>query len=628
MSGIVGIIKPEGIPFTDLQKMAATINHRGKSKETTCISLNGSISYFEDPLINDFSDARAIIGVKQLSDNERNKIFHSNYIAAKNLIVLADSQLYNYSELRKKIETKGYQFRTDSENELIAYYYHEYGINFTEFLNGAWAIVIIDPDKRKIYFSRDRFGIKPLYIYSKSGITAFSSEIKAFHGLQKLNFNLSQSDLIRHFQSGKLENENRTLLENIEQLAPSTTTELDYLSFQLAGNKYYTIEDQLSNISPENTPESFIHDYKESLIRALDLRLINRVNTGATLSGGMDSSSLAYIMSNYCKVPLITITAYYNEADYNELPYATKVLSTLQDVQPISIIPDSADLWKNIDRIAWQQDLPFESTSIMVQWQLMKIAQENHINTLISGTGADGPLGGFKLSAGYYLLTLLARCKFAKLTKESINLKFNRKINPYHELSRAFFNSLPKKYHSLLRRNIKMMPHLIREDYNTVFPHEEKNSLKIVSFNDYCIRGIRGGLQKLLRYEDRNSATFGINAITPFLDHTLVEKTLSLPIEWRFRDGFSKYILRKSFENELPDEIIWRKSKIGFATPQKYWVKQLSSDLISFINQTTMPDALDKEKVKKFCLSCIEDNTNNQELWKTIIFLKWYSVYF
>jgi asparagine synthase (glutamine-hydrolysing) len=216
----------------------------------------------------------------------------------------------------------------------------------------------------------------------------------------------------------------------------------------------------------------------------------------------------------------------------------------------------------------------------------MKLAGSQNIKVILDGQGADEILCGYPQFVGAKLLDLLLKFKILRFGKTLVELNKNYNTsNPYVDLGRAFFHTLPKSLKKRIYKGNRLSPQLIKSDYSNQISHLNFPERICTNIRDTSVNQVIYNLHDLLRYEDRNSMAFSIESRVPFLDHRVVEFAINLPDSIKIKEGWTKYILRMIIDKKLPDSLVWRKEKKGFITPERTWFRELSKEIKEYAHQ-------------------------------------------
>lgn len=491
-------------------------------------------------------------------------------------VIVHNGELYNYIELRKTLERKGYVFQSHSDTEVIAAAYDAYGHGCLKKFDGAFAFAIWDCKKDCLFAARDRFGEKPFFFYSDTEQILFASELKALWkaGVAK---EVNEAMLYNFLTIGYTSNPGdpqETFYKNCYKLPAAS-----FLQYSLATNRlhietYWQLEIVENNsITESQAIEQFNNLFSDSVQK----RLRSDVAIGTSLSGGLDSSALVaqcagQAASQYSHKCFTAVFPYFEK---DEQHFAGQV-ATQFGLQHFKIPITENDLLQSMDAVAYHQEEPFGSSSVVAQYKMYQTAKSEGVTVLLDGQGADEILAGYDKYYTWYWQQLYRQ----KMLEKSGELKAARDMGILKSFGAAHKAAalLPQFAASMLQtvraRKAAGNPYL-----NPDFSFANKRNLY---YNLPATPDLNGalyfntvvhGLEELLRYADRNSMAHGVEVRLPFLQYQLVEALFSLPPHFKIQYGWTKWLLRKSIEKDLPQNIVWRKEKVGFEPPQKTWMQ-------------------------------------------------------
>ncbi len=528
-----------------------------------------------------------------------------------------NGEIYNYLEIKQELEQEGYTFYSHTDTEVILAAYDKWGKECVHKFNGMWAFALFDKEKNILFCSRDRFGIKPFYYTDTSEIFAFGSEIKqllSFHPKKTVNTDI----LTDYLMYGLEEHTDETFFTGIKRLKPSHN-----LTYDLARHTY-TIEPYFS-LTPDTNMDSLSEEQSISTLHtvlnnAILLRLRSDVRVGACLSGGLDSSSIVAIASHQyfqkTKERFMAIHAKSIEYKTDESQYAQLVADHC-NLTLIVTEPSLEAITKIIDEVVYTQEEPFGGPSIIMQYFVMKTAKEHNCIVMLDGQGADEILFGYESYYVFYFASLLKNGKFYRYLSELINLK-NFKLSKFQILRSSlitlFRNELSKLEMIFRKKALPFIVPIRRKRLDPLF--------EFTSFRDFQIREVTtSNLPHLLRYEDKNSMRHGVETRLPFVDYHVVQTAISINNHLKFKNGYLKYILRKTVQMLLPDAIVWRTDKFGFEAPTDTWIKIHRLEMIqTILGSTLLHSVLNLEKTS------FENNTLLWRLYNVAVWEKIYEV--
>lgn len=498
-----------------------------------------------------------------------------------------NGEIFNHIELRAELETLGHRFVSHSDTEVLLAAYAQWQEACLPRFNGMFAFVVLDRRERKIFAARDRFGVKPLYYrVSPAGQLAFASEIKQFGELPDWRGKLNHQRGYDFLVWGLSEHTGETMFEGVRQLrgGEAVSASLDDLRAgrHLDGLPVYAWY-KLNPAVWDGNFETAAAQFRELLIDAVRLRLRSDVPVGSCLSGGLDSSAIVCLVHGLLKGQgggkQQTVTAYSETMPYDERPYAREVIAAT-GVTSHFVCPDLNGLFDDLGRIAWHQDEPFSSTSIYAQWKVFELAGAQGIKVMLDGQGADEALGGYPVFWGARLAGLCRGMHFGALISEVDGLRAVHGHTPISSLRQMLSSLVPSAWIDLMRNvtSSREKPLWLHCEHLRALPgnpfHDPGQPARGTVAALSRAQLTRTNLPMLLHWEDRNSMAHSVEARVPFLDYRLVEMALSFPDEYKLSQGWTKRILRESLRGILPESIRRRRDKIGFETPELYWMRQ------------------------------------------------------
>jgi asparagine synthase (glutamine-hydrolysing) len=537
-----------------IRSMTDAVAHRGP---------DGEGHYVEGPL----ALGHRRLAILDLSDDGRQPMHSSD----GRFVIVFNGEIYNYIELARELAGLGHRFHSRTDTEVILAAYAQWGADCVARFNGMWSFAIHDRANARLFCSRDRFGVKPFYYADTPAAFAFGSEIRQL--LPFLPRVAANRRILTDFiATATADHTEETFYEGVVKLPAGHNLEYDLGSGRFAVSRYYELRPRpgIASLSADGAIEA----YREVLTDAVRLRLRSDVLVGTCLSGGLDSSSVATIAAGLY-TPLAgrafsAITAVSEQKETNESGYA-RMVAAHGGMNWLTVQPTYRDFADSLPDVVRVQEEPFASTSLTMQYFVMKTARANGITVLLDGQGGDETLLGYeRYYAAYLARTLRSEGPGAFLQalrdtqSNNANMGFGN-IAKYlvGGRSSAARYAMYRRRHRYLRELPPAPPH-IRAYAAACWDDFSLQSLEIRSTN----------LPLLLRYEDRNSMAHAIEARLPFLDYRAVETALSLPGRYKMHEGWSKWVLRKAMAGRMPDEIVWRRNKLAFEAPEDLWLGQ------------------------------------------------------
>ncbi len=547
-----------------VNKMISCMHHRGPDT-------NGSWS---DDLISMGHNRLSII---DLSDNGNQPMHRGDWVITYN------GELYNYLEIRNELKDRyNAHFMTQSDTEVILAAWETWGKMALNKFRGMWAFAIYNKKSHELYLCRDRFGIKPLYYYDLNGYFVFASEIKAL--LEDVHIaRRAKLATVVDFLMGFNDHSEATFYENIYQIEPGCYMYYNLLNGSKEFQRYYDLSK--ATAGKTSTIEEFAECFEESVL----LHLRSDVSVGTCLSGGLDSSSIATLagrhMLDYNGKQFHAVTAQSEDPANDESEYAREVVENSSLIwHPVK--PSADDFLEHWHACQMFQEEPVGGPSIFMQFCVMQTAREAGLKVMLDGQGGDETLLGYERYYPPYFMDCIRRGRVFKASRAFIESVHNSKISFPTMIMYSGYFLLPWLRVLKNKRKWGAIPdEALAHGLNTLrsncHAYRSLRELQISEVTKYC-------MPALLKYEDRNSMAWSVEARVPFVDHKLIETAICLQPDDKINDGYTKWALRQTMNGRMPDSITWRKTKIGFAAPYKKWAEILNKDIKQKIAKSTI----------------------------------------
>ena len=562
MCGIAGIISLNKslVNTQSLKKMADTLVHRGPDDEGFFINQKATVGL-----------AHRRLSIIDLSDKAAQPMHYM-----QRYTIVYNGEIYNYKELKNTLQQKGYTFQNEGDTEVILAAFDFYKDECVIYFDGMFAFAIWDEETQILFCARDNFGEKPFYFYQQKDAIYFASEMKALWatGISK---NIDEGMVAAYLGVGQVQNprnKSQTFFKNIFALPAAHTISFSPHNNEYELKRYFDI-DKKTQIS--NSESNAVEKISELLQTSISRRLRSDVPIGTSLSGGIDSSTIAYFISQQNgNKNFKTFSAVFPGFEKDESILIDE-LSAQLNFENYKITPNAKEFVKDFGKIAYHQEEPFSSASIFAQYKVYELAAANNIKVLLDGQGADEVFAGYTKYIHWYLQEVLKNKPFDIFDKEkqflkSNNVAFNWSVKNYFATYLPSFaaNTLERKTAEKINKNTFLHKDLL-QDLNA------KNLIykpTVTKLNDILYHNtMELGLEELLRFADRNSMANGVEVRLPFLNKDLVQFVFSLPTNMKIAEGFTKNILRKTMNNKVPNNILWNPIKTGFEPPQKSWME-------------------------------------------------------
>tara|TARA_B110000003_G_scaffold269317_1_gene300174 strand:+ start:1948 stop:3759 length:1812 start_codon:yes stop_codon:yes gene_type:complete len=505
---------------------------------------------------------------------------------SERFVITFNGEIYNYIELKEKLIQAGINFKSNSDTEVLLHMYAQYGEDCLDQIDGMFAFAIWDKIKLELFCARDRFGEKPFYYNLSNGEFTFSSEIK---GLISSGVSNTQNEemVYNYLFYNKLHDSqdlSKTFYSQVKSLPPAHVLKFNSKN-ELITKKYW----RASSLSLTQTDLSFNEanlEFQKLFSSSLSKRLRSDVKLGASLSGGLDSSFTVSMINRVDPdIDFSTFSAKFPGFIKDESKFIDIVRSCI-DSSNYDCFPREDLITSKLSNVLHYQDEPILSPSILVQYDVMKLANENAVKVIIDGQGADEYLAGYTGFNDVFFKEMFIKSPwlFLKKYKEFLNFNKGNKIN---KSSKRILSTLVKSIvgnkslntlsqFSLGKRLSKNGTNSLKDYFNDNKKFKFKSNYVFQNL-DQCLRHslFNGDLQDLLRFADRNSMANSVETRLPFLNHELVDFVLSLPSEYKFKNGYTKALLREAMKDKLPNEIIFRKEKVGYETPKYNWQEMI-----------------------------------------------------
>ena len=618
MCGIAGIIHFDSsrpVSPEMIERMCDTIAHRGPDDFGHYVAGNVGIGMRRLSII-DLATGRQPI------TNEDGTIW-----------VVFNGEIYNYRELRTELESKGHEFRTTTDTEVLVHLFEELGENCVQRLRGMFAFAIWDARKRTLTLARDRLGIKPLYYAQTSEGLLFASELKALLVHPGISRDLDPQALAEYFTHlcvpGDL-----SIFKSVRKLSPAHL--LVYREGKLEARRYWQVQ---PNPDHSRTDGEWIEELRGHLRDAVDSHLVADVPVGAFLSGGLDSGALVALMAHASPEPIRTFTVGFATASgrFDERLPAKTIANRYSTLHHECLI--EADVADVLPRIAKAFDEPFADSSAIPNW-LVCHETARHIKVVLSGLGGDELFGGYpryvglELSKQYQRIGLPARSAIASLVRKlpdgNGSSYFSDRVKRFVAASEM---SLTDRYRSFIAA-FHDVREILHPDLHASLDLKNSQYNRIISALSICdaldlalFTDLYSYLpDDILTLTDRISMAHSLEVRVPFLDHKLVEFVAQIPARLKVRGFKNKILFRKAIAPWLPKQHL-RRPKQGFSVPMVAWLRgPLKSMLLDLTESKSWRESpwLDHAAVRRLVEEHISGKVNHEvRLWAIICFQEW-----
>jgi asparagine synthase (glutamine-hydrolysing) len=487
--------------------------------------------------------------------------------------IIFNGEIFNYPELRKELEGRGYTFKSSSDTEVLLNAYLEWKEECLGRLNGMWAFVILDKERNECFCARDRFGVKPLYCLETPERVMLASEVSAFIRSGLCQPAVNRTAVARYLYSGALDLDSSTFQEKIRAIEPGTWMSVDNQGNTRSG-RYWDLPRDVD----EEPDCAGLYELFDDAVR---VRMRSDVPVGVFLSGGLDSTSILCAAARQSRHDRPLSAYAFMSAEYDESRYINDTIGqTGAALVPVRI--DNDRLWDQLCNMADHQDGPVHTPSALIGYCLCELAAREGTKVILNGQGADETFAGYPSYFANYWQSLLGDMRFrvlaSQLKKYGLhhNLRTTTLIKKVVALFvRAQINRIqPYRRAAAARHRHRLRAHpLYARDLVGYLPkHRSRAGGR--GLGDALRRSVtRDPLPLYLRVEDRNSMAHSIEVRLPFMDHRLVSAVMRI-VDTRKLDAFwNKVLLRESMRGKIPESVRTRPDKMGFATPDADWIR-------------------------------------------------------
>lgn len=550
--------------------------------------------------------------------------------------IVFNGEIYNHCELRNELQHLGYTFSSDSDSEVLLTAWIHWRGECLNKLIGMFAFAVLDRQTQILTCVRDAFGIKPFF-YSNSDVGfRFASEITALLSILPVKPSLNEQGAYDYLVHSDYESTSSTFLKGVLHLLPGHLIQLDLTTTVLSEPKRWWTPNikERSDLSFSQASEMV----RERFLDNMRLHLRSDVPLGAALSGGLDSSAVVCAMRHIePNLPIHTFSFIATDSDMNEEHWVDRVNAHVSAI-PHKVHVTAQELATDLDDMIKSQGEPFCSTSIYAQYRVFKLAKEHGMTVTLDGQGADEMLAGYNGYPGQRLRSLVETGCISQAWDFLNEWSQWPGRNKLFALKALLGQLTEGKLYAGLRKlnGNQLCPTWLNErilqdigvslSYPNKIPEYNLRGRRVVE--ELAASLSQRGLRALLRHGDRNSMRFSIESRVPFLTTDLADLLLTLPEHFLIaQNGETKHVFRAAMRGIVPDDVLDRKDKIGFATPEKDWLMGMAPTIrnwlsvpidLPFINQSALLREFDQvvKGTKPF----------SWQVWRWVNFCRWYQL--
>lgn len=618
MCGIAGIVGVRGdsVDAATVHRMCQAIVHRGPDDEGI------------------YAQGSAALGMRRLSIIDLSGGHQPIHNEDQTVWVVFNGEIYNFQDLRQELEDRGHRFYTQSDTEVIVHLYEEMGADCVQKLRGMFAIALYDLKRESLLLARDRLGKKPLHYALSDGRILFGSEIKAILAAAPELAGISTEGLLQYFYFGYI-NDPLTVFREINKLPPGHL--LEYSDGKIEVRRYWDVP--ALGTRSAGSEEECLQELEWRLSEAVRIRLISDVPLGALLSGGVDSSIVVALMARACSGPVKTFSIGFRDESFDETRYA-RMVAERYGTDHHELVVD-AGIEQTLEFLSGMLEEPFGDSSMLPTFHVCRMARK-YVTVALSGDGGD------ELFAGYDRYAIAMNRQELNWMPQGVTNFYHQHIHPRipsgtYGRNRAWNALLSTRDRYL--DDVSYLPALDRE--RSIFSREFLEAAApltspLEQFRAYYDHAPASEALSRLMYldmktylagdiltkVDRMSMATSLEVRVPMLDHIFVEWAASMPVEWKFRNGTRKYVLKKLAERlGIPAELLHRK-KQGFQLPLVGWMRNELKE--QFLDLLLEPKTLQRgyfrpEAVRGLVKEHVSGRRNRSGvLWKMLILELWH----
>lgn len=604
MCGIVGFVSQGKNKQKELQKMMNRIKHRGPDGEGTFID-------------HDFALGHVRLSILDLKGGSQPMVNND-----KRYTIVFNGEIYNYLELKKDLEKKGYKFKTKSDTEVLLAMYELYGEKMLSMLRGMFTFVIYDSKLKELFGARDHFGIKPFYYYQSEKAFMFASEIKAFLDHPNFKKELNENILPSYLSFNYSPTED-TFFKGVKKLEPGRFFRFRDGNLQI--NRYFKIEFD----EKEKNYEKIVDDIDKTMKESVKKHLISDVEVGSFLSSGVDSS---YIVS--LAKPNKTYTVSYNLDKYDETNHAKELADALK-IENKTYLIDKKEYFQEVPKIIYHLDEPLADPAAIALYFVSKLASED-VKVVLSGEGADEFFGGYNYYresvdyATYNKIPYFIRRTigfFASLLPEVRGINFlvrrGQKLEDNYIGVTKVFSEKERKKVLLKKDNIIKNKEITKHVYDEQSNQSDVIKMQAIDIHFWLIKDI---LQKA----DKMTMASSIEGRLPFTDIEVFKLARELPFSAKVNKENTKVALRDAAKRYIPTEA-YSKKKLGFPVPLREWMKDddIHNEIKRMFNGKIAKKFFNIKQINKLLDEQYKGKKDNyKKVWTIYCYIIWYREYF
>lgn len=549
-------------------------------------------------------------------------------------LLIYNGEIYNYIELREQLEREGYHFQTSSDTEVFLNALVAWGPKMAcARAIGMFAFCLVDKHEGHVVLGRDTYGIKPLFYARPQNGLVFASEIKALLDWPGIGRKANPSTVRSYLAMGLVNYDDSSFFQDISSVPPGHCI---WFSIENPHNLKSVCfkPDQPDRLKPTDLSKAEATAHLRKLfLDSVQLHMRSDVGYGALLSGGLDSSAIVGAMHETDHGPPIQCYSYVSPGDHCDEAHWASMVSDRHNCELRKIHSGAKDLFRDIDDLVALQDEPFGSTSIYAQYCIFRAIKADHQTVVLDGQGADEIFAGYLPYYTAHIASLIRHGNLGQAAQMLNNLAKHDQGSRKNLVLRSIARLMPEGIGALIHHY-----HAHHGQRNTVnwswfetvgacAHYNPVSGLQDNLSDTLHLDLVRNNLPGLLRYEDRNSMHFSVESRVPYLSQPLVDFVQTLPESWLIdRNGRNKAIFRDAVSDLVPEPILARRDKIGFATPESRWFSESYEATDSLLQTAADLDIpfLNISSARKHLSENIHSNQGfDRQVWRWINLAMW-----
>jgi len=607
MCGIAGILEPSGPEV--IKRMTRALHHRGPDDE----------GYFADEVV--------ALGMRRLAIIDLARGKQPIASADDRFVIFFNGEIYNYQALRAELLQAGQRFQTESDTEVVLRMYEVHGFEAFQSLRGMFALAIYDKQSKQLILARDFFGIKPLYYWKKGNhVGAFSSEIKSFLTLSEFTPEVNET-AVCHYLSFQYNPLAETFFKNVFKLPPAHYMTIDAKTGAAELKRYWRFEFKQDNsVDEEATKQKIFETMKDSVAH----HMIADVPVGSFLSGGIDSSIIAFLMQKIRGDKKIKTFTVGFDSPAGELSEGREALETAKPLGTLhhEITVGAEEYFEALPKALWHFDEPVADPSALGLYFLAREAAK-HVKVVLSGEGSDELFGGYNIYLEPFarrwiswlprvMLQALARMPFrgsnyAKRAFSKLEDWYigNASVFKLAEISKLWKSDMSKTVFDTRLAGL----------YGRVTDLSDSTKMQYIDINTWLVGDI-------LAKADKMTMAHSLELRVPFLDVEVAKLAATLPNRFKWRGGVTKYLLREAFKKVLPESVRTRR-KLGFPTPVSAWLDGNRTEVYeTILGNAYIQSHMDTAFIKKLIMEhTARKRDHARKIYLLLMLAIWYNIF-